>query len=75
MSFSPAPDKPRFIRGHAVSLSMVGVGTAIYGFLWFWFWRANKSRDAGELSEEHQGLEDDELKELGDDSPHYRYTI
>ncbi|KAL7817433.1 major facilitator superfamily domain-containing protein [Trichoderma aethiopicum] len=71
----PAPDKPRFIRGHAVSLSMVGVGTAIYGFLWFWFWRANKSRDAGELSEAHQGLEDDELKELGDDSPHYRYTI
>ncbi|PTB69036.1 MFS general substrate transporter [Trichoderma citrinoviride] len=71
----PAADKPRFIRGHAVSLSMVGVGTCIYGFLWFWFWRANKSRDAGELSEEHQGLQDDELKELGDDSPHYRYTI
>ncbi|KAL6875106.1 major facilitator superfamily domain-containing protein [Trichoderma novae-zelandiae] len=71
----PALDKPRFIRGHAVSLSMVGVGTCIYGFLWFWFWRANKSRDAGELSEEHQGLQDEELKELGDDSPHYRYTI
>ncbi|KAL7792189.1 major facilitator superfamily domain-containing protein [Trichoderma afarasin] len=71
----PALDKPRFIRGHAVSLSMVGFGTAVYAFLWFWFWRANKNRDAGELSEEHQGLEDDELKELGDDSPHFRYTI
>ncbi|KAF3068215.1 hypothetical protein CFAM422_007956 [Trichoderma lentiforme] len=71
----PALDKPRFIRGHAVSLSMVAFGTCVYAFLWFWFWRANKSRDAGELSEEHQGLPDDELKELGDDSPHFRYTI
>ncbi|OPB36461.1 MFS permease [Trichoderma guizhouense] len=71
----PALDKPRFIRGHAVSLSMVAFGTCVYGFLWFWFWRANNNRDAGELSEEHQGLPDDELKELGDDSPHFRYTI
>lgn len=54
---------------------MVGFGTCVYGFLWFWFWRANKNRDAGELSEEHQGLPDDELKELGDDSPHFSYTI
>ncbi|KAL7956523.1 major facilitator superfamily domain-containing protein [Trichoderma compactum] len=71
----PALDKPRFIRGHAVSLSMVGLGTCVYAFPWFWFWRANKSRDAGELSEEHQGLPDDELRELGDDSPHFRYMI
>ncbi|KAK4072678.1 uncharacterized protein Triagg1_5723 [Trichoderma aggressivum f. europaeum] len=72
---SPVLDKPRFIRGHAVSLGMVGFGTCVYGFLWFWFRRANKNRDAGELSGEHQGLPDDELKELGDDSPHFRYTI
>ncbi|RFU75244.1 mfs transporter [Trichoderma arundinaceum] len=71
----PKLDGPRFIRGHAVSLSMVGMGTCIYAFLWFWLWRANKSRDAGELQQEHQGLQEDELKELGDDSPHYRYTI
>jgi hypothetical protein len=54
---------------------MVGMGTCIYAFLWFWLWRTNKRRDAGELPLEHQGRPDDELKELGDDSPHYRYTI
>ncbi|KAL7799272.1 major facilitator superfamily domain-containing protein [Trichoderma ceciliae] len=71
----PALDGPRFVRGHAVSLSMVGMGTCIYAFLWFWLWRTNKRRDAGELQQEHQGLEEEELKEFGDDSPHYRYTI
>ncbi|KAL7938605.1 major facilitator superfamily domain-containing protein [Trichoderma chlorosporum] len=71
----PALDKPRFIRGHAVSLSMVGFGTCIYAFLWIWLSRANKRRDDGELSEEHQQMAIDELVELGDDSPHYRYTI
>ncbi|KAM0250377.1 hypothetical protein ACHAQJ_008654 [Trichoderma viride] len=68
----PALDGPRFIRGHVVSLIMVGVGTCIYGSLWFWLWRVNKSRDDRELP---LGLTDEELKELGDDSPHYRYTI
>ncbi|KAK1248636.1 hypothetical protein MKX08_006856 [Trichoderma sp. CBMAI-0020] len=71
----PALDGPRFIRGHAVSLSMVGVGICIYGFLWYSLWKANKRRDAGELPREHEGLLEEELKELGDDSPHYRYTI
>ncbi|UNI17643.1 hypothetical protein JDV02_003971 [Purpureocillium takamizusanense] len=71
----PKGDKPRYIRGHAVSLSMVAMGTAIYGFMWFWFWRANQRREAGEMSEKHRQMDEDELKELGDDSPRYRYTI
>lgn len=54
---------------------MVGVGTCIYGFLWLWYWRANKRRDAGEMNEKHRGMAEEELKELGDESPHYRYTI
>jgi hypothetical protein len=72
---SPPEDAPRFIRGHAVTLSMVGFGTCVYAFMWFWYQRANKRRDAGEVEAEHRGLSDDELKELGDESPHYRYTI
>lgn len=54
---------------------MVGVGICIYGFLWYWLWKTNKRRDVGELPREHEGLLEEELKELGDDSPHYRYTI
>jgi hypothetical protein len=54
---------------------MVALGVIIYAFMWFWYDRENKRRDRGELDEKYRGLEDDELKELGDDSPHYRYTI
>jgi hypothetical protein len=72
----PAGDAPRFIMGNAVSLSMVGLATAIYGFLWFWYDRENKKRaEAETVKPEHQGLTSDELAELGDESPHFVYTI
>jgi hypothetical protein len=54
---------------------MVGMGTAIYGFLWFWYWRVNRDRDNGVMSEKHRNMEEHELMELGDDSPSFRYTI
>lgn len=74
---SPAADKPHYTRGHAVTLSMVGMGALIYAFMWFWYRRENARRDSGEASavEKYRGMSEEELKELGDDSPHYRYTI
>lgn len=66
---------PRYIRGNAVSLSMVGMATCIYGFMWFWFRRENARRDAGNINSAQQSLSEEELAELGDDSPHYRYTF
>ncbi|KAG6297921.1 hypothetical protein E4U46_002240 [Claviceps purpurea] len=71
----PKPDQPRYIRGHAVSLAMVGMGTAIYGFLWYWYRRENGKRDQGIVHEEHRAMQEEELAELGDDSPRFRYTI
>ncbi|QPG94013.1 hypothetical protein C2857_004028 [Epichloe festucae Fl1] len=72
----PKPDQPRYIRGHAVCLAMVGMGTAMYGFLWYWYWRENRRREeGGVMSEKHRGMEEEELVELGDDSPRFRYTI
>ncbi|OAA77952.1 Major facilitator superfamily domain, general substrate transporter [Akanthomyces lecanii RCEF 1005] len=71
----PTLDAPRFIRGHAVTLSMVAMGTLIYGLLWVWYRRENQRRAAGALQEKYQNLSDDELRELGDESPHYTYTI
>ncbi|KAK0384536.1 hypothetical protein NLU13_8622 [Sarocladium strictum] len=71
----PVADAPRYTRGHAVTLSMVGMGTIIYAFMWLWYRRANARRDEGELKEEHRGLSEGELIELGDDNPGYRYTI
>ncbi|KND93266.1 putative transporter [Tolypocladium ophioglossoides CBS 100239] len=71
----PKGDGPRYTRGHAVTLGMVAMGTCIYGFMWLWYWRANKKRAGGEMGEKHRAMEEDELMELGDDSPRYRYTI
>lgn len=56
---------------------MVGLGALIYAFMWFWYRRENRRRDEGrwERDDRYRNVPDDELKELGDDSPHYRYTI
>lgn len=62
------------MRGHGVTLSMVAVGTAIYGLMWLWYRRENKRRAGALLSEEHRWMKEEELEELGDDSPRYVYT-
>jgi hypothetical protein len=41
---------------------------------WFWFARLNKKRDAGIVNPAFEGLSEEELTELGDESPEYRYT-
>ncbi|ORY60795.1 major facilitator superfamily transporter [Pseudomassariella vexata] len=66
---------PRYIKGNAVSLSMVGMSTCIYAFMWFWFSRENRRRDAGQVTGQFEGMSEEELAELGDESPQYRYTI
>lgn len=54
---------------------MVAMGTLIYGLLWAWYRRENQRRADGTLREKYQNLSDDELRELGDESPRYAYTI
>lgn len=71
----PSTAGPRYIKGNAVSLSLVGMSTCIYAVLWFWFARENKKREEGPLKPIHEGLSEDELAELGDDSPRFKYTI
>ena len=66
---------PRYIKGNAISLSMVGFASLLYGYLWFWYSRENKKRASGVMAAEYHGMSDDELAELGDESPHFRYTI
>lgn len=54
---------------------MVGMAIVIYAFMWYWFRRENQQRADGKIKEEHRGLTEEELMELGDESPHYRYTV
>ncbi|KAI1456080.1 DNA-repair protein rad2 [Annulohypoxylon moriforme] len=67
----PSTAGPRYITGNAVSLSLVGMSTCLYVILWFWFARENRKRDEEPLKPIHEGLSEDELAELGDESPRF----
>lgn len=54
---------------------MVGFATVVYAFMWFYFARANARRARGEEDYKIEGMSDDEVAELGDDSPRFVYTI
>ncbi|KAJ4342278.1 hypothetical protein N0V87_001264 [Didymella glomerata] len=66
---------PRYIRGHAITLALVAMAVFIYLLMWTYFSKVNKQRAEGKVDREHEGLSEDELAELGDDSPHFRYVI
>lgn len=72
---SPTAEGPRYIKGHAITLSLVGFAGIIYSFLWWYFRRLNEQRDVSEGDDEAQRMSTDEMMELGDESPRYRYTV
>ena len=71
----PAKEGPRFIRGHAVTLAMVAFASAVYAFMWLYYSRVNARRARGDEDHKIQGMSDEEINELGDDSPRFVYTI
>ena len=71
----PTKEGPRFIRGHAVTLAMVAFASVVYAFMWFYLSRVNARRARGDEDHKIQGMSEQEVKELGDDSPRFVYTI
>ncbi|KAK3941297.1 putative high-affinity nicotinic acid transporter [Diplogelasinospora grovesii] len=67
----PTAEGPRYVKGNAISLSLVGLSSLIFGFMWFWYSRKNRERQRGDIPAKYQGLSDDELAALGDESPHF----
>lgn len=68
-------DAPRFIKGHSVSLVMVGMGALIYLVLCWNYNDINRRCRNGEEDWKIINIEDDEINEMGDESPRYMYTI
>jgi len=72
-------DSPRFIIGHAVELMFVGIGLIFLPIVVFLYKRINGQRDAAESLELQRGekvrYSDQELRELGDRAPDFRYTL
>ncbi|OJA09402.1 hypothetical protein AZE42_11888 [Rhizopogon vesiculosus] len=72
-------DSPRFIIGHAVELMFVGIGLIFLPIVVFLYKRINGQRDAAESLALQRGekvrYSDQELRELGDRAPDFRYTL
>ncbi|KAI4627562.1 uncharacterized protein J4E87_004126 [Alternaria ethzedia] len=71
----PTADRPRFVKGHGITMAMVAFACICYAVMWFHLGRINSRREKGE--EEHlvEGMSDEDIAEMGDDSPRFRYTI
>jgi len=63
------------VRGHSVTMAMVAFASLVYAFMWFYFARVNARRARGDEDHKIQGLTDEQITELGDNSPRFVYTI
>lgn len=70
----PNDTAPRYIMGHAVTLSLTGFSAIVYTFMWYWYGRINKARIAGKEDFKTEGMTYDEVQEMGDRNPDFRYT-
>lgn len=65
--------KPRFIKGHAITLAMLAVAMTIHSALWYSYHRANKLRKSGAEDHKINGMSEAQIAELGDESPRFVY--
>jgi hypothetical protein len=62
------------VRGHAVTLAMIAFGLICYAILWAYLGMLNTRREKGEEDYLIEGKSDEEIAEMGDDSPRFKYT-
>ncbi|KAF8311067.1 high-affinity nicotinic acid transporter-like protein [Clavulina sp. PMI_390] len=66
--------KPRFTKGHAITLAMLGVALVIHSILWISYHIANRRRAEGKEDYKTEGMTDEQVEEMGDESPRFVYT-
>ncbi|EXJ59864.1 hypothetical protein A1O7_04011 [Cladophialophora yegresii CBS 114405] len=67
-------EAPRFVRGNAVSLSMVAMAVLIYALMGVYFSTRNKNRRAGKEDSKIAGKTEEDIAEMGDENPRYMFT-
>ncbi|KAF9884464.1 hypothetical protein FE257_001725 [Aspergillus nanangensis] len=67
-------EAPRFVRGNAVTLALVGFAGIVYGLMWVYYRQKNQRRAQGHEDEKVAGMTDEEIEEMGDKSPRFIYT-
>ena len=60
--------------GHAVTIALLAVSAGASGLLWWSMVRTNKQRRAGKQDEKALGKTEEQIDDLGDDSPRYIYA-
>lgn len=56
-------------------MAMVAFAIACYAVLWVYLGMLNSRRENGEEDHLMEGKSEEEVAEMGDDSPKFRYTI
>ena len=70
----PTTDGPRYVMGHAVTAATLGLSAVITLVLWAAYARSNKRRREGREDGKMIGLTEQEIDDLGDESPRFVYT-
>ncbi|KAL4958140.1 histidine phosphatase superfamily [Aspergillus filifer] len=65
---------PRYVRGNAVTLGLVGFAGIVYGLMWAYYEWKNKQRDQGLEDAKIEGMSDEQIEEMGDMSPRFRWN-
>ncbi|RAH42893.1 putative MFS transporter [Aspergillus brunneoviolaceus CBS 621.78] len=64
-------EAPRYVRGNAVTLALVGFAGVVYGLMWWYYHCKNQRRQQGLEDDKVAGMTDEAIEELGDKSPRF----
>jgi hypothetical protein len=67
-------EAPRYVRGNAVTLGLVGFAGIVYGIMWYCLRVINKRRAQGLEDEKIASMSEADIQELGDRNPRFRYS-
>lgn len=67
--------RPTYYPGYGATIGMLALGIALYTALHFYFRMQNKKKKEGKFDHLMEGKTDEEIAEMGENNPHYMYTI
>ncbi|KAH1272686.1 hypothetical protein KXV79_004985 [Aspergillus fumigatus] len=70
-----ADEKPRYPTGYGTSFAFVAAGIMACLVLEFSLWTANKKKGRMSRAEVEEIYNEDQLREMGEKSPHFNYTL
>lgn len=68
-------EAPRYVRGNAVTLAMVGFGGIVFGLMWIYYHWANRHRAHGGEDDKVEGKSEEDIQEMGEKSPRFVFSI